>query len=826
MANEFGDSLNEQGSFEMASVPAMNFTELLLIIMTGIGIGMPLGVPPQQPDPMLANIAPAQCLYYATWVGMADPDPASANNTERLLAEPEIKKFVSELQAIVQQVAGKIGERGGPGERVVAQHLPLLAKTLLTHSTAIFVESVAPQPNGIDARGALVVNLGDDLPQVKEALKTLRQQIPPKALQEVDVAGISCVRVQPQPNMPAFTIGFQDRYLIVAVGEKSFEGVLERAKNAPPDWLKQAVADVQLAPRPGTLAYVNLEAVLNMAGSLGGPRVQAGLNTLGLSGLTRAVSTSGLDETGFVSRIRVVAKAGDRGLLKVLSEKPLTAKDLAGVPRDASIAAALRLDLAQVLEQGLEIARELEPAAASEFEMQLSQMEQQLGVALRKDLLQALGDVWTIHAAPSSGGLMAGWTLAVDVRDKSRLEATHAKLLQIVQAQLAQTPVDQPPRIRTFEFGRFTAYTLDVPGEGFFAAPSWCLTDSHLVVTLFPQALKSYLTQCESKDSLADQSAVVDLLNIENGPCALSYQDTRGQFLAFYPWLQIGAQMASKQLAKEGLDINAAALPSTSSIAPHLLPSTNAVRKTADGFELLSHSTLPGTSVGASAPMAVALLLPAIQSAREAARRAQSMNNMKQIGLAVYNYYDMHKAFPPAYSVDKSGKPLLSWRVYILPFIEQQALYEQFHLDEPWDSEHNRTLIERMPVIYLSPNSTAGPGKTIYLGNAGKDGVFVPAAGAGREQPLGLPIMKITDGTSNTIMVVEAGNAAAVTWTKPDDFVPRADNPLQGLIGTRPGGFLALLCDGSVRFIAESIDKNTLKALFTAGGGEATPADY
>ena len=542
--------------------------------------------------------------------------------------------------------------------------------------------------------------------------------------------------------------------------------------------------------------------------------------------MTRVVSTSGLDETGFVSRTRVLAKATDRGLLKLLSEKPLTAKDLAGVPRDASIAAAVRLDLAQVFEQGLEIARELEPAAASEFEMQLSQVEQQLGIALRKDLLQALGDVWTIHSAPSGGGLMAGWTLAVDVRDKARLEATHAKLLQIVQAQLAQAPVDQAARIRTFEFGGFTAYTLDVPGEGFFAAPSWCLTDSHLVVTLFPQALKSYLIQRASKDSLADQSAVADLLNGENGPCALFYQDTRGQFLTFYPMLQVGAQMASKQLAKEGLDINAAALPSTSAIAPHLLPNTNAARRTADGFEIVSHSTLPGMSMGASAPVLVALLLPAVQAAREAARRAQSMNNMKQIGLAMHNYHDVYKALPPAYGVDKSGKPLLSWRVYILPFIEQQTLYKQFHLDEPWDSEHNRTLIERMPQVYLSPNSVAGPGKTIYLGNAGKDGVFVPASGSAQEHPRGLSFAKITDGTSNTIMVVEAGNAAAVTWTKPDDFVPRADNPLQGLIGTRPGGFLALLCDGSVRFISESIDKNTLKALFTAGGGEAVTADY
>ena len=125
--------------------------------------------------------------------------------------------------------------------------------------------------------------------------------------------------------------------------------------------------------------------------------------------------------------------------------------------------------------------------------------------------------------------------------------------------------------------------------------------------------------------------------------------------------------MVAKQLKKEGIDVNTAALPSTSAIAPHLLPTTSAAQKTKDGFEFVSHGTLPGASVGASAPVLVALLLPAVQAAREAARRTQSTNNMKQIGLAMHNYHDTFRGFPPAYSVDKDGKPLLSWRVHICP---------------------------------------------------------------------------------------------------------------------------------------------------------------
>ena len=90
--------------------------------------------------------------------------------------------------------------------------------------------------------------------------------------------------------------------------------------------------------------------------------------------------------------------------------------------------------------------------------------------------------------------------------------------------------------------------------------------------------------------------------------------------------------------------------------------------------------------------------------AREAAIRAQCTNNEKQIALALHNYHDQHNSFPPAFSQGKDGKPLLSWRVLILPFLDQQqALYDQFHLDEAWDSPHNRTLIAKMPAVLSLP---------------------------------------------------------------------------------------------------------------------------
>jgi len=213
---------------------------------------------------------------------------------------------------------------------------------------------------------------------------------------------------------------------------------------------------------------------------------------------------------------------------------------------------------------------------------------------------------------------------------------------------------------------------------------------------------------------------------------------------------------------------------------------------------------LAGTMVG--------LLLPAVQSAREAARRTQSMNNLKQLALALHNYHDVHGHFPPQAITDKNGKPLLSWRVALLPYLEWNTLYEQFHLDEPWDSPHNSALIEQMPEVFRNPSAPRIPGIAHYLGVVGKGAFF--------EEGKTRSIRDIRDGTSNTIMLVEVDPDRGVIWTKPEDFPFHPENPLDGLGHAHPGGFNVVFADGSVRFISSTIDPEVFRALITIAGGE------
>src|SRR5206468_6219088 len=137
-------------------------------------------------------------------------------------------------------------------------------------------------------------------------------------------------------------------------------------------------------------------------------------------------------------------------------------------------------------------------------------------------------------------------------------------------------------------------------------------------------------------------------------------------------------------------------------------------------------------NVGMETPVLIALLLPAVQAAREAARRAQCVNNLKQIGLAMHNYHSSKDSLPPSAIVDKDGKPLLSWRVAILPYIEQQPLYDKFKLDESWDSPNNRQLLKYMPAVYFCPSTPKSqPFTTPYRGFVG-NGAFFEAGRAVR----------------------------------------------------------------------------------------------
>jgi prepilin-type processing-associated H-X9-DG protein len=215
------------------------------------------------------------------------------------------------------------------------------------------------------------------------------------------------------------------------------------------------------------------------------------------------------------------------------------------------------------------------------------------------------------------------------------------------------------------------------------------------------------------------------------------------------------------------------------------------------------------------------------EAEKQASFRKESQNNLKQLGLALHCLHDVYAEFPgPAILSKKDGKPLLSWRVAILPYIEEEALYKQFKLDEPWDSPHNIKLLDKMPKVFAVPGvKTTTSNATFYQAIVGKDAAWqiIPnknkAFGA-----QGARIANFLDGTSNTILLVEG--AEPVPWTRPADTTYDAKKPLPKF-GWLKSGFNVLMADGSVRFINRGIIfEATLRAAITPAGGEVLGNDW
>ncbi|MEQ1902928.1 MAG: DUF1559 domain-containing protein [Pirellulaceae bacterium] len=255
------------------------------------------------------------------------------------------------------------------------------------------------------------------------------------------------------------------------------------------------------------------------------------------------------------------------------------------------------------------------------------------------------------------------------------------------------------------------------------------------------------------------------------------------------------AQLALLPAAKSALDVDdpvqAAVYQYVQRVSARLLQDLQPVVR---DRELSIRAKLPVQL--ANNGVLLGLLLPAIQQTREAARRVNAMNNLRQLALAIQNYHLQHGHLPLGIR-DSVGRPFLSWRVEVLPFMGEEVLYREFRLDESWDSEHNAKLIARMPKVFESDGQPEA-GTTRYQAVAGDKQLF-----CGRI--IGFP--DIVDGTAATAMLVETNAQSVTIWTRPYDIQIDPSNPLLAVAGARSNnGFLAVMADGSCHTINDSID--------------------
>jgi hypothetical protein len=205
------------------------------------------------------------------------------------------------------------------------------------------------------------------------------------------------------------------------------------------------------------------------------------------------------------------------------------------------------------------------------------------------------------------------------------------------------------------------------------------------------------------------------------------------------------------------------------------------------------------------------------------ASREKCRDNLHTIALALHNYHDDHHCFPPAYIADTEGRPMHSWRVLILPYLDQQALYERYDITQPWDAPDNANLAEEFPTpeVYRCPSDAhdgaGSPDDTSYLAIVGPHTCW-PGA-----EPVSLD--QVSDDSEETLLVVESSDSG-IHWMEPRDLhisqMAMTVNPdtAQGIASPHPGGAFVMRVDGAVRFVANDLDAETLRRLIERDDGE------
>ena len=797
----------------------------------------------------LARYIPAEGLAaFVEHAGFnAHPQAWKGTALYRMLNETSLGAM---LEDILSQVADQ-GFRATQGAPLSGKELVALLSHLLNRGFAVgyLQNPQPPQPKGV-----VVVIRGAARNAV---FQRVIRRIPPlnaPAARQVEEAGGRKVWVTDDPPRTHIRWWYEkdDFALSIAPGETG-NPVAEALDGKTPSALKHPtyakLEKLEARAQPVGRLFVDLSAF---------PPLPPRAHELGLDGIKRVEARWGIQDKGIVVTLGVNAPRPRRGILTLFDQPPIKAGTRVFTAGADDSYTLMSIDPIKTADAILALVRHDDPNAAARIDHLAERFGERSGLSLRNDLLAKVGPrmALLLPAGGGGGSVMSFWfhppdfVLVAELKDACDFAAKLDRLIEFANRELktagamVRPQPGQPSRPGT-EFAEFRR--LKAPEQGYVLAvpPAVLPTPAGLRPTVIVEPGRGLLVLAGSPAAARRARTALVLNGPPSEPAwgrdalVFSRTDPRDslpellvnlpslvQFIGFSATQQPGPARPPGSTGPSGrtpfrLQLDPDTIPDADQLRQYLFPSRFTLAANDDSIRMTAYQAFPlptpSLNVGMETPVLIALLLPAVQSAREAARRAQCVNNIKQIMLAMHNYVSANNAFPRDIT-DKNGKPLLSWRVAILPYVEQGVLFNKFKLDEPWDSPHNKELLKYMPLVYQCPSrANPQPYTTTYRGFAGHGAMFE----TGRD----IGIADITDGTSNTIVVVEAKDAVA--WTKPDDlpFAGQANRSLYGAGSSHPGGFNCGMADGSVRLIKISINPTTLRALITRAGGEIVGPD-
>ncbi len=764
--------------------------------------------------------------------------------------------MVAVLEKIVEFITQQVGDAGDPQFEEAMKHLE-------DHGLSLAISIPNPPSPPLPQVTLVFHDAAKYEPLLNNAINNL-SLIVGVQFEERDVKSRT-VTSAVIPNTPGIEVGFwaEGGHLIVVAGMNAVNNGIAVADSDAPNitsndiWKKyrHSKADFEAT----TVTWLDFATIRNKFGQMPLPiptqqprTINDVLKVWGFHNVGTVAYQYGYKGRSLWSETTVEVDGRRTGLLSLADQKPMTLQDLPPLPAATSGFHAVRFDQSKFYETATKMVRDAAafapPEVAAQVEGVLSNLPQIIGFDPATDLFDPLGDVICMFADPDQGFLGTGMGVAIKVDDAEKLSQTIDRLLEMA----SQAAGDVFGIRRVKKHGR-EIILFEFNQEAQIGALA--IDDDWLIFGLLPQSVEAFLLRLDGKlpawkptelQAKAFSEVPREFTSISMGDPRVAWR----ALIKLAPAALIGGQVALKESGLVPRDmvlpITLADIPPAELVVKPLYPNVTVQTVDDEGIHTTTRQSLPGipliSGIGdgqgiVTVAILTALILPAIQQAREAARRTQSRNNLKMMGIGLHNYHDVNGRLPQGTHPNEKLKPnkRISWVASFLPYLDEQALSDAIDFDESWDDKANEMAASKQVRLLLHPSNPRtrdgdGNGVTHYVGIAGlgKDAAKLPVTNK-RAGMFGFDrkttFRDVTDGNSNTLMISEAskdfgpwisgGNATLRSLTKK----PYINGP-DGIGGPSPGGCQVLFGDGRVRFISEHIDPELFEGMSTIAGGE------
>jgi Protein of unknown function (DUF1559) len=676
--------------------------------------------------------------------------------------------------------------------------------------------------------------------------------------QQKDGRAISTVNLGPEGV--DFSWWTESDHLVFAVGVNAVEQVLATASGDVDNITDNATYTALRSRQEFTvdsLGWLDAAAVIDQFGNMPFPEPPSGkrlsirdfLKLLGVENLKGVAVQSGYEGAACWSHCSIDVDGKLTGLLALLKQRDLTLDDLPRMPADTTGFFASSFDSSQAYADVMKVVKRFADLAGdrarddvAEFEATASEF---LGGDPRSALLDAVGDVWCVYSDPTGMPIPIGFSPVVcfAVEDRDKLLNAIEGFLPLLQRELR---AERLTIRKSWKDGNLY-FSFAIAGAPI--VPTIIVTEDWVVASLVPGSAQTFVLRQQGElDAWTPDERVAEALEqLPEQFTSISVSDPAPAYTQMLSFAPMAMTLFETQVApnlpggdRVQLPFGIEDLPIAQRVVAPMFPNVAVSTSGEGGVESWSRHSVPSNpmgTVGASAtiPVLIALLLPAVQQAREAARRTQSRNNLKQMAIAMHNYHDTYNGFPrgTVENEDLAVDERLSWTYSLLAYMDQTPMFNAVDKNSGWESNANAQFSATAIPILQNPSMPRGdarPGSMDYVGIAG---VGPDAASLPKDDPKAgifgydriTKIRDIRDGTSNTIMIGDASQpnlswmAGGKSTIRGFSQSPYLNGP-DGIGSHHPGIVQFAFADGSVRAISVEIDETLLEALATKSGGE------